>query len=137
MVFLSTKMHLSDFSNICTASHTSVWVYLCAASGAALRCDRLDLGGAGFSAVEELRMLSESSRGASGLVLKNRDQQATAQRVKSKIIISCLLNKSVADSLSEDNNRSSLFDVLGSDAMCDVVCCVTTAKVKKKNIVSR
>lgn len=108
---------------------SQMWVYLCAASGAALRCERLDLGGAGFSAGQELKMLSESSRGASGLVLKNRDQQTTAQSVKSKIIIS---RRGVADSLSEDNDRSSLFDVLGSDAMCDVVCCVTTAKVKEQ-----
>lgn len=109
------------------------WVYLCAASGAALRCERLDLGGAGFSAGQELKMLSESSRGASGLVLKNRDQQTTAQSVKSKIIIS---RRGAADSLSEDNDRSSLFDVLGSDAMCDVVCCVTTTKVQEQTLKS-
>lgn len=49
-----------------------VWTYLCAASGSALRCERLALRGAGLSAGGGLKMLSESSRGASGLVLKKR-----------------------------------------------------------------
>lgn len=130
--FLSTRTCLSNFSSTCTASRTSVWVYLCAASGAALRCERLDLRGAGFSAGEELKMLSESSRGASGLVLRNRDQQTPAQREKPRTTLGRPLHGSVDDSLSEDDDRSSLLDVLGSDAMCDVVCCVTAAKAKNK-----
>lgn len=64
------------------------WTYLCAASGSALRCERLALRGAGLSAGEELKMLSESSRGASGLVLKKRaggtSTNHTDQREKSK-----------------------------------------------------
>lgn len=65
-----------------------VWTYLCAASGSALRCERLAFRGAGLSAGEELKMLSESSRGASGLVLKKRaggtSTNHTDQREKSK-----------------------------------------------------
>lgn len=64
------------------------WTYLCAASGSALRCERLALRGAGLSAGEELKMLSESSRGASGLVLKKRaggtSTNHTDQREKSE-----------------------------------------------------
>lgn len=53
-----------------------VGIYLWAASGSALRWERLAFRGAGLSAGDALKGMRESSRGASGLVLewKHMDQ---------------------------------------------------------------
>ena len=50
-------------------------IYLCAASGCALRWERLAFRGAGLSTGDEVKGLSQSTRGASGLVLAEQEEE--------------------------------------------------------------
>lgn len=88
------------------------------------------LRGAGLSAGEDLKGLSESTRGASGLVLAIRGGSTSRYAwIKARLHTRYYFSKPWYDDLlSEDDNCAPLLDVLGPDAMGDVIGCIATEK---------
>lgn len=140
---LFLKASLTFLSLVCTMKISGVLAraggYLWAASGSALRWERLAFRRPGFCAKEAFNELSEPSRGASGLVLPKRRRSRIRNTGVEREVWIRMVNFSKSqcvDSLSEDDYCTPFFYVLRSDAVGNVICCIATERGEKRLLVT-